>query len=172
MVVRAMDGFFNEQTIRSQLLTRWLAKMAADDAAEREALEKLKKHFVVHKDWLGRTKAVTIINPNDPHDKLTIQLPAISIGGTRLNSLSEEELERIKRRMQIAKTPVIGPIYEKLMEETSLGIPRAVPVLGALGLLGWDMLIRDKKKLQNAGLIDRYWPIIVAAGLGGLGLFG
>jgi hypothetical protein len=26
--------------------------------------------------------------------------------------------------------------------------------------------------LENAGFLDKYWPLIAAAGLGGLGLFG
>jgi hypothetical protein len=160
-----MNNFLNRQ-----IMANWLAKLAADNTAE--DLEKLKKYFVVHKDWRGRTKAVTVVNPDDPTERLTIQLPAVSASGVRLSGLNLEDIEKAKRRAQLSKTPIVGPIYGKLMEETSLGIPRAVPVLGALGLLGWDLLIRDKKKLQNAGFLDKYWPIIAAAGLGGLGLFG
>jgi hypothetical protein len=52
------------------------------------------------------------------------------------------------------------------------GAAKALSLLGALGLLGWDLMLRDKTKLRNAGFVHKYWPMLLAAGLAAYGLLG
>jgi hypothetical protein len=66
--------------------------------------------------------------------------------------------------------PGIAPVEEA--KPSGPGVAKALSLLGALGLLGWDLLLRDKTKLRNAGFVRKYWPMLLAAGLAAYGLLG